>query len=95
MEIQELPEQVPSGAQPGGGLLLIEGDQVNKHLPGERVTANVIPTRKIRGEDRKKTPCSIIFQLVSSEQESTPFNEISINDEDIEKILSISKREDL
>ena len=46
MEIQELPEYVPSGAQPGRGMVLIEGDQVNKHLPGERVTANVIPCRQ-------------------------------------------------
>ena len=96
MEIQELPEQVPSGAQPGRGLLLIEGDQVNKHLPGERVTANVIPTVRSEVKKGKKTPLfDIIYQLVSSEQESTPFNEISIDDEDIETILSISKREDL
>ncbi len=96
MEVQELPENVPSGAQPGRGMILIEGDQVNKHLPGERITANIIPIVRSEIKRGKKTPLfDIIYNLVSSEQESTPFNEISISDEDQETIISISKREDL
>ena len=96
MEVQELPENVPSGAQPGRGMILIEGDQVNKHLPGERITANIIPIVRSEIKRGKKTPLfDIIYNLVSSEQESTPFNEISISDEDKETIISISKREDL
>ena len=43
LEIQELPENVPSGAQPSRANVLLEGDLVNKHLPGQRITANVIP----------------------------------------------------
>ena len=42
LEIQELPENVPSGAQPSRANVLLEGDLVNKHLPGQRITANVI-----------------------------------------------------
>ncbi len=96
IEIQEQPEYVPSGAQPRRGMVLIEGDQVNKHLPGERITANVIPVVRSEVRNRKKTPMfDVIYHLISSEHESTPFTEISIDDEDSERILEISKREDL
>ncbi len=96
IEIQEQPEYVPSGAQPRRGMVLIEGDQVNKHLPGERITANVIPVVRSEVRNRKKTPMfDVIFHLISSEHESTPFTEISIDEEDSERILEISKRDDL
>ena len=96
IEIQEQPEYVPSGAQPRRGMVLIEGDQVNKHLPGERITANVIPVVRSEVRNRKKTPMfDVIYHLISSEHESTPFTEISIEEEDSERILQISKREDL
>jgi len=96
IEIQEQPEYVPSGAQPRRGMVLIEGDQVNKHLPGERITANVIPVVRSEVRNRKKTPMfDVIYHLISSEHESTPFTEISIEEEDSERILEISKREDL
>ena len=93
IEIQELPENVPSGAQPGRGLVLIEGDQVNKHLPGQRITANVVPFARTEVKRGRKTPLfDIVYHLISSEHESVPFTEISISDEDKEKIISISKR---
>ena len=96
IEIQEQPEYVPSGAQPRRGMVLIEGDQVNKHLPGERITANVIPMVRSEVRNRKKTPMfDVIFHLISSEHESTPFTEISIDEEDSERILEVSKRDDL
>ena len=96
IEIQEQPEYVPSGAQPRRGMVLIEGDQVNKHLPGERITANVIPVVRSEVRNRKKTPMfDVIYHLISSEHESTPFTEISIEEEDSERIIEISKREDL
>jgi len=37
----------------------------------------------------------VIFHLISSEHESTPFTEILIDDEDSERILEVSKRDDL
>ena len=96
IEIQEQPEYVPSGAQPRRGMVLIEGDQVNSHLPGERITANVIPVVRSEVRNRKKTPMfDVIFHLISSEHESTPFTEISIDEEDRRRILEISNREDL
>jgi replicative DNA helicase Mcm len=96
IEIQEQPEYVPSGAQPRRGMVLIEGDQVNKHLPGERITANVIPVVRSEVRNRKKTPMfDVIFHLISSEHESTPFTEISIDEEDSDRILEVSKRDDL
>ena len=96
IEIQEQPEYVPSGAQPRRGMVLIEGDQVNKHLPGERITANVIPVVRSEVRNRKKTPMfDVIFHLISSEHESTPFTEISIDEEDSDRILEVSQRDDL
>ena len=96
IEIQEQPEYVPSGAQPTRGMVLIEGDQVNKHLPGERITANVIPVVRSEVRNRKKTPMfDVIYHLISSEHESTPFTEIDIDEEDSARILEVSKREDL
>ena len=55
IEIQELPENVPSGSQPGRGRVLVEGDLVNKHTPGERVTANMIPIIRSEYKRSKKT----------------------------------------
>ena len=96
IEIQEQPENVPSGAQPRRGMVLIEGDQVNKHLPGERITANVIPVVRSEVRNRKKTPMfDVIFHLISSEHESTPFTEISIDEEDRDRIVEVSKRDSL
>jgi len=96
IEIQEQPEYVPSGAQPMRGMVLIEGDQVNKHLPGERITANVIPVVRSEVRNRKKTPMfDVIYHLISSEHESTPFTEIAIDEEDSARILEVSKRDDL
>ena len=96
IEIQEQPEYVPSGAQPMRGMVLIEGDQVNKHLPGERITANVIPVVRSEVRNRKKTPMfDVIYHLISSEHESTPFTEIAIDEEDSARIQEVSKRDDL
>ena len=96
IEIQELPEHVPSGAQPSRGTVLLEGDLVNQNLPGQRITANVIPfvLQEVKGS--KKTPMfDILYRLISSEQENTPFTEIQISQEDKDQIIEISKREDL
>tara|TARA_B100001250_G_scaffold270590_1_gene233577 strand:- start:773 stop:2932 length:2160 start_codon:yes stop_codon:yes gene_type:complete len=96
MEVQELPENVPSGAQPSRARVLVEGVLVNKHLPGERIIANVVPVIYSHFHNRKKTPLfDIAYHLMSSEHESVPFTEISISEEDREKIMEISQRDDL
>ena len=96
IEIQELPESVESGAQPGRAKVLLEGDLVNKHLPGQRIVANMIPVVCSEVIKNKKTPMfDIIYHLISSEHESVPFTEIKITDEEQEEILAISQREDL
>ena len=96
IEIQEVPENVPSGAQPSRGHVLVEGDLVNKHLPGQRVIVNVIPVVHSEVKRNKKTPMfDIIYHMVSSEHESTPFTEIKISDEDREAILDIGSRPEL
>ena len=96
IEIQELPENVPSGAQPTRGSVLVEGDQVNRHLPGERIVANLMPVVRSEVRRSKKTPMfDIIYHLISSEHENTPFNEIKITEEERDEIIEISQREDL
>ncbi len=96
IEIQELPESVESGAQPGRAKVLLEGDLVNKHLPGQRIVANMIPVVYSEILKNKKTPMfDIIYHLISSEHESVPFTEIIITDEEQEEIVAVSKRDDL
>ncbi len=96
IEVQEVPENVPSGAQPSRAHVLVEGDMVNKHLPGQRVVVNVIPVVHSEVKRNRKTPMfDIIYHLVSSEHESTPFTEIKISDEDRETIIEISNKPDL
>jgi replicative DNA helicase Mcm len=96
LEVQEIPENVPSGAQPSRGHVLIEGDLVNKHLPGQRAILNVIPVVHSEYKRNKKTPMfDIVYHLVSSEFETTPFTEIRISDEDKEAILEISSEPNL
>ena len=96
IEVQEVPENVPSGAQPSRAHVLVEGELVNKHLPGQRVIINMIPVVHSEVKRNKKTPMfDIIYHLVSSEHESTPFTEIKISDEDREAILDVCSRPDL
>ena len=64
IEVQEVPENVPSGAQPSRGQVLVEGDLVNKHLPGQRIVINVIPVVHSEVKRNKKTPMfDIIYHL--------------------------------
>ena len=96
LEIQELPENVPSGAQPSRAQVLLEGDLVNKHLPGQRITANVIPVVRSEIKRNKKTPMfDIIYHMVSSTHESVPFTEIKISDEEREQIEDVAAMENL
>ena len=96
IEVQEVPENVPSGAQPSRAHVLVEGELVNKHLPGQRVIINMIPVVHSEVKRNMKTPMfDIIYHLVSSEHESTPFTEIKISDEDREAIIDVGSRPDL
>ena len=96
LEVQEIPENVPSGAQPSRGHVLIEGNLVNKHLPGQRAIINIIPHIHSETKKGKKTPMfDIVYHMVSSEFETTPFTEIKINEEDKNSILEISENPDL
>ena len=96
IEVSELPENVPGGSQPTRGILFLERDLVLTLTPGDRVSANVIPQVRPEYKRNKKTPMfEIYYDLVSAEQESTPFTEIIIEDEDKEKIIEISQKKDL
>ena len=96
IEVSELPENVPGGSQPTRGTLFLERDLVLTLTPGDRISANVIPQVRPEYKRNKKTPMfEIYYDLVSAEQESTPFTEINIEEEDKERIISISQRPDL
>ena len=96
IEVSELPENVPSGSQPTRGILFLERDLVLTLVPGDRISANVIPQVRPEFKRNKKTPMfEIVYDLISAEHESTPFTEIDIDDEDTETIIEISKRPDL
>ena len=65
-------------------------------MPGDKISANVIPQVRPEFKRNKKTPMfEIVYDLISAEHESTPFTEIDIDDEDTETIIEISKRPDL
>ena len=88
-EIQELPENVPSGAQPSRANVLLEGDLVNKHLSCKE---SLQMRSSVRSEIKrnKKTPMFDINEMISSRHESVPFTEIKINDEEREQIEEIA-----
>ena len=90
IEIQEIPERVPSGAQPSSGMVILEGDLVNRVLPGTRIIANMVPQMHSERKGARKTPLfEIFYNMVSMETETEPFTEINIDQEDIEKILKL------
>ncbi len=96
MEIQELPENAPSGSQPARMQVLAEADLAGIHAPGSRITANVVPF--IRSEKRggHKTPMfDTYLSVMSSEQQNTPLEEIDISEEDLVTIQELSERSDL
>ena len=98
IEIQEIPERVPSGAQPSSGMVILEGDLVNRVLPGTRIIANMIPQMHSERKGSRKTPLfEIFYSMVSVEAETEPFTEINIEEDDINEIKSLveNRRDDL
>ena len=78
IEIQEIPERVPSGAQPSSGMVILEGDLVNRVLPGTRIIANMVPQMHSERKGTRKTPLfEIFYNMVSMETETEPFTAVS------------------
>ncbi len=91
LEIQELPEEVKGSAQPARATVLVEGDLCNEFMPGERVTANLLPYVHSEYKRNRRTPMfTILHRLHSAIRESTPFTEINVTDEDEERIREIA-----
>ena len=96
LEIQELPERVKGSGQPSRGRVLIEGIQCNMYLPGERMTANLIPYTQAGYHRNKKTPMfEIVYSLHSATRESQPFHDIQPSDEERDEIREVAQRPDL
>tara|TARA_X000001036_G_scaffold124620_1_gene118114 strand:- start:365 stop:2515 length:2151 start_codon:yes stop_codon:yes gene_type:complete len=96
LEIQELPERVKGSGQPSRGKVLIEGIQCNRFLPGERVTANLIPyTQAGYHRNRKSAMFEIVYSLHSAVRESTPFTDIQPSEEEKMEIKKVASRPDL
>ena len=96
LEIQELPERVKGSGQPNRGKVLIEGILCNRFLPGERITANLIPyTQAGYHRNRKSALFEIVYSLHSAVRESTPFTDIQPSEEEKNKIREVAERPDL
>ena len=82
--------------QPSRGKVLIEGIQCNRFLPGERVTANLIPyTQAGYHRNRKSAMFEIVYSLHSAVRESTPFTDIQPSEEEKMEIKKVASRPDL
>jgi len=96
LEIQELPERVKGSGQPSRGKVLIEGILCNRYLPGERVTANLIPyTQAGYHRNRKSSMFEIVYSLHSAIRESTPFTDMQPSEEEKKEIKKVAERPDL
>ncbi len=96
LEIQELPEEVKGTGQPARATVLVEGDLCNQFLPGERVTANLLPYVHSEYRRNRRTPMfQIVHRLHSANRESTPFTEIVVTEDDEERIREIAAEPDL
>ena len=96
LEVQELPENVQPGSQPVRMSVLAEADLAGKHIPGERVRINGIPYVRTMKKGNQKTPMfDVYLSLHSSERKSIPLEEITITDEELLEIQTISEREDI
>ena len=96
LEIQELPENTKSGAQPSRMTVLAERELTGKLQPGMRVKINGIPFIRSQKKGRGKTPMfDVYISLHSCEQENLPLEEVRINEEEIEAIIELSERDDL
>ncbi|MDD1765845.1 MAG: hypothetical protein LUO84_05270, partial [Methanomassiliicoccales archaeon] len=88
IEIQESPEGLRGGAQPERLVGYLEDDIAGKIFPGYRVILNGILRSVQKGAIAKSTLFDINLDIVSVEFQEHEYEEITIEEEDEEKILT-------
>ena len=92
VELQESPENLRGGEQPQRITGYIEGDITGLVAPGDEVTLNgIIETRERRYGMSKSTIFDIVLNVNSIEMDETKAEDIEISEEDVEKIIALSK----
>lgn len=92
VEIQESPDGLRGGAQPERLTLYLRDDLVHEVSPGDRVRFNGVLTTLARRQGQlKRTEFNKLLMGVSVELQEQEFQEILLSDEDIEKILEVSR----
>ena len=92
IEIQESPEGLRGGDQPQRLTCYLEDDLTGKLSPGDRVTINGILRENLKAQgSQKSTLFEIFLSAVSFERQKDDYEEIVINEEDVERILATSR----
>lgn len=87
IEIQESPEGLRGGAQPERLVGFLEDDVAGLIAPGDRVILNGILKSVQKGSVHKSTLFDIHLDIVSVEFEEHEYEEVTISEEDEERIL--------
>ena len=93
LEIQESPEGLRAGAQPERLTMYVEDDITGDIAPGDRVITNGIlrSQQRITRMRGKSTLFDIYLDGNSIELEEKEFEDVKINEEEMKKILELSK----
>lgn len=95
IEVQESPEGLRGGAQPERLVGYLEDDIAGKIFPGYRVILNGILHSVQKGPVAKSTLFDINLDIVSVEFQEHEYEEITIEEEDKQKILVEAKSPDI
>lgn len=95
IEIQESPEGLRGGAQPERLVGYLEDDIAGKIFPGYRVIMNGVLHSVQKGPIAKSTLFDINLDIVSVEFQEHEYEEITIEEEDKQKILAEAKSPDI
>lgn len=95
IEVQESPEGLRGGAQPERLTGYLEDDIAGAVSPGDRVILNGILRSVQKGQPAKSTLFDINLDVISAEFQQHEYDEISITEEDEEKIKEIAASPDL
>jgi replicative DNA helicase Mcm len=94
LEIQESPEGLRAGAQPERLTMYVEDDITGQISPGDGVVVNgtLRSQQRITRLRGKSTLFDIFLEGNSIEQKEKEFEDVKIKEEDLEKIIELSKK---
>ena len=92
INVQENPEAFKGSAPPQHLRVFARSDLCGKVVPGERLTINgVLFASQKRINDKKSVDFDLFLDAYSIEQETSPYEDIEITDEEEKEILALSK----